>query len=509
MGTEPTFTRRDWALLGFVAVAWGSSFLFIDIGVDHFAPGVVALLRLVFGAATLAAVPAARSGVPRSAWPGIALLGVVWMAVPFVLFGVAEQSIDSSLAGMLNASAPLFTAIVAGLIARRLPSRRRAAGLLIGFVGVLAISWPSLQGAHATAAGAGLVVAATMLYGVAFNVTGPLQRRHGALPVIWRAQLVAIVLVAPLGVATIPASTFAWSSLAAVAALGCLGTALAFVAFATLVGRVGSTRGSVTVYFLPAVAIALGALFRDETIAAVSLLGTALVTAGAYVTTRVGPHVASATDTGQRRGGDRLDAPGGEVRHEQLGAAGRDREGAREAARAQRGDGPIAARERSGHVEHGQAAARRATGEPVRAGHHERPPAGRERHVDRCRPDRERGEQRVARTVHQPPAVERQDGMALPRADPDDVARRVMDDADGMAPGGRAPADGSRCAVERPLRVNDRQDAGAAPLRVELARDEDVALVAGEGEPHRGGRQAHPADARRAPGRAHRDELGT
>jgi drug/metabolite transporter (DMT)-like permease len=283
---EAPFVSGDWALLVFIAATWGSSFLFIDIGVDHFAPAVMALLRLAFGAATLAAVPGARRGVPRSAWPTMALLGMVWMAVPFVLFGVAQRSIDSSLAGMLNAAAPLFTAVVAALVARRLPSRRRSAGLLIGFLGVLAISWPSLRGAHATAAGAGLVIAATVLYGVAFNLASPLQQRHGALPVILRAELVAIALVAPLGVATLPDSRFAWSSLAAVAALGSLGTALAFVAFATLAGRVGSTRASVTVYFLPAVAIALGALFRDETIAAVSLLGTGLVTAGAYLTSR-------------------------------------------------------------------------------------------------------------------------------------------------------------------------------------------------------------------------------
>jgi drug/metabolite transporter (DMT)-like permease len=131
-------------------------------------------------AATLAAVPAARRGLPRSTGPAIALLGVVWMAAPFVLFGMAEQSIDSSLEGMLNAAAPLFTAVVAALVARQLPSRGRGTGLLIGMLGVFAIGSPSLGGAHATAAGAALVIAATMLYGVAFNVAGPLQRCHGA-----------------------------------------------------------------------------------------------------------------------------------------------------------------------------------------------------------------------------------------------------------------------------------------------------------------------------------------
>ena len=171
-------------------------------------------------------------------------------------------------------------------MARQLPSRQRAAGLAIGFAGVVAIGWPAVQDAEATAAGAGLVLLATVLYGVAFNLAAPLQRRHGALPVIWRAQLVALALLLPFGVAAVPGSTFAWSSLLAVAVLGSVGTAVAFVAFTTLAGRVGSTRASVAVYLVPAVAIALGALFRDETVAAISLLGTVLVTAGAYLASR-------------------------------------------------------------------------------------------------------------------------------------------------------------------------------------------------------------------------------
>jgi drug/metabolite transporter (DMT)-like permease len=293
-GREQAFGAVEWALVAGVAAMWGSSFLLIDLGVDHFRPELVALLRVAFGAATLAAIPAARRPIPRSAWPAVALLGVVWMTVPFVLFPVAQQWIDSSLAGMLNAAAPLFTAAVAGVAVRRLPARRQAAGLLIGFAGVVAITSPALGGAQASVTGIGLVLVATLLYGVAFNLAGPLQQRHGALPVIWRAELVAVALLLPSGLAAVPGSAFDWSSLAAIAALGCLGTALAFVAFTTLAGRAGSTRASVTVYFLPPVAIALGALVRDEPIAAVSVLGTALVVAGAYL---VGRHQDSRRST--------------------------------------------------------------------------------------------------------------------------------------------------------------------------------------------------------------------
>jgi drug/metabolite transporter (DMT)-like permease len=280
------FAPLDWALVTGVALAWGASFLFIELGLDHFEPGLVAFLRVLFGAATLALIPGARRGVPRSEWPRIALLGVVWMTVPFMLFSIAQQWIDSSLAGMINAAAPLFTAVIAAIAVRHLPGRIQAAGLAVGFAGVVAITSPSLGQGESSTLGILLVLLATILYGCAFNLAGPLQRRNGALPVIWRAQLVALVFLTPLGAVGAAGSSFEWSSLAAMIALGSIGTALAFVWFATLAGRVGPTRGSLTIYFIPVVAIILGALLLDESIHAAAILGTALVLAGAYLTSR-------------------------------------------------------------------------------------------------------------------------------------------------------------------------------------------------------------------------------
>jgi drug/metabolite transporter (DMT)-like permease len=264
--TDRAFAPLDWALVAGVACTW--------VG------------RVFFGAVTLTAVPRARAPVPRSEWPQIALLGVLWMAVPFMLFSIAQQWIDSSLAGMINAAAPLFTAVVAGIVVRHLPGRIQAVGLVLGFVGVLAISWPSLGEGESTGVGVGLVLLATVLYGCAFNLAAPLQRRNGALPVIWRAQLVSLALLLPIAAASVASSDFELSSLLAVVALGSLGTAVAYVLFTTLVGRVGSTRGAVTIYLLPVVAIGLGAIVRDEPIHAAALLGTALVLAGAYLVSR-------------------------------------------------------------------------------------------------------------------------------------------------------------------------------------------------------------------------------
>lgn len=280
------YTAEDWGLLAATAAIWGASFLFIDIAVDHLAPGLVALLRLAFGSATLMLFPASRRPIPRSDWVSIVALGAFWMALPFFLFAVAERSIASSLAGMLNGAVPLTTAIVAAIVFGRLPSPRQITGLVLGFAGVVVICLPSVMGREATSEGVALVLIAVLSYGVGINIAAPLQRRHGTLPVILRAELVSILLLAPVGILGVRESTFVASSVAGVAALGCLGTALAFIAFTTLIGRVGSTSASVAIYFLPAVAIVLGAVVRHEHIVPTSIVGTLCVLGGAYLVAR-------------------------------------------------------------------------------------------------------------------------------------------------------------------------------------------------------------------------------
>jgi drug/metabolite transporter (DMT)-like permease len=279
------FAPRDWAMLLGVAVTWGGSFLFMDFGLEHFAPPLIAFGRIAFGAATLALLPAARKPVPRSAWPQIALVGLTWMAAPFLLLAVAQQWIDTGLAGMINATAPLFTALLGALLVRALPSRLQGLGLVLGFLGVVAISLPSVDGGS-NLVGVALVLAAALLYGLAFNITAPLQRRHGSLPVTWRAMLVAAAALLPAATVGAFESTFAWSSLLAVVALGALGTGVAFIWFTALIGRVGPARAAVAIYIVPVVAVALGAAFNDERVHPAALLGTAMVLGGAYLTSR-------------------------------------------------------------------------------------------------------------------------------------------------------------------------------------------------------------------------------
>ena len=279
------FTPGDWGMLAGTAAAWGGSFLFMEFGLQHFAPPLIAFGRIAFGAATLALLPAARAPVPRSAWPQIALLGLTWMAIPFLLLAIAQQWIDTGLAGMINATAPLFTALVGGFLVRALPSRLQLGGLGLGFLGVVAISLPSVD-EGSSLLGVALVLSAALLYGFAFNIAAPLQRLHGSLPVTWRAMLVAAAALLPAAIVGALSSSFAWSSLLAVLALGVLGTGIAFIWFTTLIGRVGPARAAVSIYVVPVVAIALGAAFNDERVHAAALLGTAMVLAGAYLTSR-------------------------------------------------------------------------------------------------------------------------------------------------------------------------------------------------------------------------------
>ena len=280
------FGLVDWGLLAGTAVLWGSSFIWIEEALEAFEPALITLIRVALGAATLVVFPQARSRVPRSDLPAIALLGLLWMAAPLLLFPIAQQWIDSSLAGMLNGAVPIFAALVAAIASRALPSSKQVLGLIVGFAGVVTVSWPAASGADATALGVALVLLATIFYGVSLNIAAPLQHRSGALPVLLRAQLFAIAFSAIPGLLALPESSFKATSFLAMIPLGCLGTGLAFVWMTTLVGRVGASRGSVTIYFVPVVAIVLGALVRDESIAAIALLGTAMVIGGAFLTSR-------------------------------------------------------------------------------------------------------------------------------------------------------------------------------------------------------------------------------
>lgn len=280
------FGPVEWGLLASLGLMWGSSFLWIEIGLESVEPGLVALLRIAFGAAALGLFPRARRPVSREDLPRVAFLGAIWMAIPLTLFPVAQQWIDSSRAGMVNGAMPLFAALFAAILLRALPGPKVLAGLALGFGGVVLVTLPSAGAGSANALGVVLALVATILYGLSANLTVPLQQKYGALPVVWRAQVTATILLVPYGLVSLPGSTFETSGFLAILVLGLLSTGLAFVFMASLVGRAGATRGAVAIYFIPVVATILGVAFLDETVGWMGITGIALIIAGAWLTSR-------------------------------------------------------------------------------------------------------------------------------------------------------------------------------------------------------------------------------
>jgi drug/metabolite transporter (DMT)-like permease len=272
----------DWALLVVPGVIWGASFLFIAEGLAATAPNGVTFTRIAIGFLTLSLFPSARRPVARADWAGTAALGVLWFAFPLSMFPFAEQHVSSALTGMLNGATPLFVAAVASFLASQLPGRGTLAGLIIGFGGAVVMALPALGGAT-SAFGVGLILAALVSYGVALNVARPLQQRNGAIPVVWRALGVALILTAPLGLPAVLNGSWSLRPALAMLGLGMGGTAIATILTATAAGRMGATKASVSAFIIPVVALILGVVVRGEHVAIVSLIGAAICLFGAAV----------------------------------------------------------------------------------------------------------------------------------------------------------------------------------------------------------------------------------
>ena len=195
------FTAPDWGLFASIGAIWGSSFLFIAIGLEAFEPGLITWLRVALGAGVLWFVPAARTSVAREDLARLVAMSFLWVAVPFTLFPLAQQWISSGLTGLLNGALPIFATAVGAVMLRRLPGPAQVIGLVVGFAGVIAIAAPSLAEGSNEALGVVLVLAAVSCYGVAINIAAPLTQRYGSLPVMARMLALASLWTAPFGVA--------------------------------------------------------------------------------------------------------------------------------------------------------------------------------------------------------------------------------------------------------------------------------------------------------------------
>lgn len=272
------------------ALAWGCSFWFMKVGLRALSPVQVAFWRLALGAVALLLLAAAtRTRLPRrlATWRRLTVVAVLWNSVPFMLFAYGETHVSSVLAGIINAATPLSTlAVVLLAYPEERPTPQRIAGLLIGFAGVLVVIgvWTGLG--RGEWIGIAACVGAITCYGIAF----PYARRHissgedGPLSLGTAQVLVGALLLVPVaGAQGGFHGPLTGSVVAAMLALGVVGTGIAFALNFQVVEEAGATTASTVTYLTPLVAVVVGAAFLDEGVAWYEPVGALVVLAGVAV----------------------------------------------------------------------------------------------------------------------------------------------------------------------------------------------------------------------------------
>jgi drug/metabolite transporter (DMT)-like permease len=280
--------------LALLALAWGSSYLWIKIALRGFSPPQIMLVRLILGALVLlAVVHIGKLLLPRGAavWGHLFVAALFANVVPFLLFAVGEQTVDSGLAGALNATTPLW-ALVVGLFAGRQRGRLSPMlliGLAVGFVGTLLVVEPWQSGASASAVGVTACLAAAFSYALGYTYIDRTLVGRSIPPVsLVAAQLLAATAIAALitPFAGLSPVEFRMDAVLALIILGTLGTGFAVLLNYRLIEEDGATLASTVAYLLPVVAVLLGMVVLDERVTVPAVAGVALVLVGIACTRR-------------------------------------------------------------------------------------------------------------------------------------------------------------------------------------------------------------------------------
>ncbi|HKE46183.1 MAG TPA: DMT family transporter [Steroidobacteraceae bacterium] len=280
-----TRDRFDLVLLG---VIWGASFLFTRITAPEFGAFALVEIRLAIGAAILTGLLAARGGFGelRGAWTPALIVGFFNSALPFALFAYALVFITAGTAAVINATTPLFGALVAYIWLNDRMTVMRAVGLAVGFCGVVLSAWDkiSLSGGSTTLA-IFATLGASLSYGVGVNYAK--RRLTGVAPLAQAtgSNIAAALLLLPLALTHWPSTSPTLKGWLCVAALGIFCTALAYVLYFRLITRVGPAKATTVTYLIPVFGMLWGYLFLHEgvtpqmlTACAVIVFGTALAT---------------------------------------------------------------------------------------------------------------------------------------------------------------------------------------------------------------------------------------
>lgn len=282
-----------------LAALWGASFLFIRVGVVEFGVAPLMALRVLIGAIVLVIMLALR-GTPRASFTTLRshalplfVVGVLNSAAPFCLFAFAELTLSAGLTSVINATTPLFGALVAFVWLKDRLTALRTLGMLIGFGGVVSLVWGQIAAPHgaqapsaaATALAALAATGAALLYGIAANFT----KRHltgvDSLTIATGSMIGGSLALIPFAVATWPAGSVSLHAWGAVLSLGIACTGIAYLIFFHLINVAGPARAITVTFVIPVFGILWGALFLDEPVSASMVQGCAVVLVGTALAT--------------------------------------------------------------------------------------------------------------------------------------------------------------------------------------------------------------------------------
>jgi drug/metabolite transporter (DMT)-like permease len=284
---------RELAVLLLLGITWGSSFLFIKVGVEDLSPLMLVEARMVFGAVTVVLTTYALGlSLPRSRrlWLDVTIMAVLSNVVPFALISWAEQHIASGTASVLNASMALFTGMLAPFfIAEEGMTPARAVGLLTGFLGVAVFSGADLSDISGSSALGDLAtVAAAACYAVgAVFARLRLSTEHPLT--ISAGQLVSgVILLTPVAavVGAREGISLHVDSGLSVLALGVFNTGFAYVMYMWLLGQAGAVKASLVTYLIPVTGLLLGWAVLDETVGLTAIGGLILIVVGVALVNR-------------------------------------------------------------------------------------------------------------------------------------------------------------------------------------------------------------------------------
>lgn len=281
---------RDLLDFTLLAALWGASFLFTRMAAPAFGPFAIADLRTAIAAIVLLSLLIWRGGISELAPNALRflLLGAFNSAIPFTLFAYAALSITAGLASILNATVPLFAALVAWLWLRERLTWLQWLGLGIGFAGVLGLSAGS---ASFKPGGSGWAIGAGLLASVSYAISGNPVKRYFAhvrpLAVATGSQIAAATLLLPITLFYLPPVMPGPLDWFALVALGVFCTGIAYALYFRLIARVGPTKTMAVTFLIPAFAILWGGLFLAESVTAVMLGGCVVILIGTALATQI------------------------------------------------------------------------------------------------------------------------------------------------------------------------------------------------------------------------------